>query len=118
MATLVATLAVCPAAHATSADEYAAGEGVGVARGMGPSLSRSLASHGEGPSGSDNFHIYLMAEPAHRRITALKSITSKDILDSGPKAFHASWAPDSRHAAVAFRIDRHVMISRLYRIEH
>jgi hypothetical protein len=109
--------ALCSPACATSAYEYAEGEDVVIDGGMAPSLQRSLASRGEGSSGSDNFHIYLMAEPAHRRITALRSITSKDILDSGPKAFHASWAPDSRHAAVAFRVDRHVLISRLFRIE-
>jgi hypothetical protein len=85
--------------------------------GLAPNGRLSLASHGEGESGNDKFHIHLMAEPAHRRIAVLDDITSKDILDSGPTAFYASWAPDSRHAAVAFRIERHVMITMLYRIE-
>jgi hypothetical protein len=111
-----ATLAWSPA-RATSEYEYAKGEDVVIDSGLAPNGRLSLASHGEGASGNDQFHIYLMAEPAHRRIAVLDDITSKDILDSGPTAFHASWAPDSRHAAVAFRTDRHVMITQLYRIE-
>jgi hypothetical protein len=104
-------------AAATSEYEYARGEDVVIDSGMAPSRRLSLASHGEGPSGDDRFHVYLMAEPAHRRIAVLDDISSHDILDSGPTAFHAAWSPDSRHAAVAFRTDRHVMVTQLYRIE-
>jgi hypothetical protein len=111
-----ATLAWSPA-HATTEYEYAKGEDVVIDSGLAPNGRLALASHGEGSSGNDKFHIYLMAEPAHRRIAILDDITTKDILDSGPTAFHASWAPDSGHAAVAFRTDRHVMITMLYRIE-
>jgi hypothetical protein len=111
-----ATLAWSPA-HATTEYEYAKGEDVVIDSGLAPNGRLSLASHGEGDSGNEKFHIYLMAEPVHRRIAVLDHITSKDILDSGPTAFYAGWAPDSRHAAVAFRIERHVMITMLYRIE-
>jgi hypothetical protein len=111
-----ATLAWSPA-RATTEYEYAKGEDVVIDSGLAPSGRLSLASHGEGNSGNDKFHIYLMTEPAHRRIAVLDDITSKDILDSGPTAFYASWAPDSGHAAVAFRTDRHVMVTLLYRIE-
>lgn len=111
-----AILAWSPA-RATTEYEYAKGEDVVIDSGQAPNSRLSLASHGEGDTGNDDFHIYLMAEPAHRRIAVLDDITSKDILDSGPTAFHARWAPDSRHAAVAFRTDRHVMITLLYRIE-
>jgi hypothetical protein len=104
-------------ATATAEYEYAKGEDVVIDSGMAPNKRLSLASHGKGPSGNEGFHVYLMAEPAHRRIAVLDDITSHDILDSGPTAFYASWAPDSRHAAVAFRTDRHVMITLLYRIE-
>jgi hypothetical protein len=116
---LLASAAIWSAAPATATSEYeyAKGEDVVIDGGMAPNRRLSLASHGEGPSGNDKFHVYLMAEPSHRRITALDDITSHDILDSGPTAFHASWALDSRHAAVAFRPDRHVIITLLYRIE-
>lgn len=82
---------------------------------MAPNGHLSLASHGEGEFGSDNFYVYLMAEPAHRRITALDGITNN--LDSGPAAFRAAWAPDSRHVSIAYRIERHVTAISLYRIE-
>jgi hypothetical protein len=117
LALLAATTLACSPARATNEYEYAKREDVVIDSGLAPNGRLSLASHGEGSSGSDNFHVYVMAEPAHRRIAALGDITSKDILDSGPTAFHASWAPDSGHAAVAFRTDRHVMITMLYRIE-
>jgi hypothetical protein len=115
-ALLVAALTGSPA-HATTVYRYARGEDAVIDSGMAPGGRLSLASHGEGGFGDENFHVYLMAEPAHRRIIALDDITSHHILDSGPTAFHASWAPDARHAAVAFRIERHVMITMLYRIE-
>ena len=109
--------ALCSPARATSEYEYAKGEDVVIDGGLAPSGRLSLATHGEGPSGNEKFHLYLMAEPKHHRIAALDDINSEDILDSGPNAFHASWAPDSRHAAVSFRTDRHVIVTMLYRIE-
>jgi hypothetical protein len=115
-ALFTAALAWSPA-RATTVYEYANGEDVVIDGGMAPNGRLSLASHGEGDSGSEKFHLYLMAEPAHSRLVAPDDITSHVILDSGPTAFHAVWAPDARHAAVAFRTDRHVMITMLYRIE-
>ncbi len=109
-----AMLAGSPA-RATSVYEYAKGEDVVIEGGMAPNGHLSLASHGEGEFGSDNFYVYLMAEPAHRRITALDGITHN--LDSGPAAFRAAWAPDSRHVSIAYRIERHVTVISLYRIE-
>jgi hypothetical protein len=102
-------------ARGTSNYEYAKGEDVVIDSGMAPNGHLSLASHGEGELGSDKFYIYLMAEPAHRRIAPLDDITHN--LDSGPTAFHAQWTSDSRHVAVAYRIERHVTITQLYRIE-
>ncbi len=111
---LAAALAGSPA-RATSVYEYAKGEYVLIDSGMAPNGHLSLAAHGEGEFGSENFYVYLMAEPAHRRIAALGGIT--DNLDSGPTAFRAAWAPDSRRVAVAYRIERHVTVTLLYRIE-
>jgi hypothetical protein len=67
---LAAALAGSPA-RATSVYEYAKGEYVLIDSGMAPNGHLSLAAHGEGEFGSENFYVYLMAEPAHRRIAAL-----------------------------------------------
>lgn len=115
LAILFAAMLAGSPARATSVYEYAKGEDVVIEAGMAPNGHLSLASHGEGEFGSDNFYVYLMAEPAHRRITALDGIT--DNLDSGPAAFRAAWAPDSRHVSIAYRIERHVTVISLYRIE-
>lgn len=115
VAILFAAMLAGSAARATSVYEYAKGEDVVIEAGMAPNGHLSLASHGEGEFGSDNFYVYLMAEPAHRRITALDGITHN--LDSGPAAFRAAWAPDSRHVSIAYRIERHVTVISLYRIE-
>lgn len=108
---------LCAPALATSDYAYTRGEAVVIEGGMAPGGRRSLASHGEGEIGSETFSIYLMDEPAHRRIAMLDGITAEDVLDSSPTAFEAQWAPDARHAAIAFRVVRHVIVTRLYRIE-
>jgi hypothetical protein len=115
LAILFAAMLAGSPARATSVYEYGKGEDVVIEGGMAPNGHLSLASHGEGEFGSDNFYVYLMAEPAHRRITALDGITNN--LDSGPAAFRAAWAPDSRHVSIAYRIERHVTAISLYRIE-
>ena len=39
-------------------------------------------------------------------------------MDTAPEAFHAEWAPDSRHVAIWYRIDRHLQDLLIYRIEN
>src|SRR5207253_2983443 len=75
------------------------------------------AAHGDGEGGSDNFHVWLMAEPAHRKITTLDAIGSNNNLDTGPDSYRAQWSADSRHVAVSFRSDRHVLELNLYEVE-
>jgi hypothetical protein len=108
--------AVVPA-RATSEHEYEKGEYAIIRDGLAPDKHKSLAAHGEGLGGRDHFHVWLMAEPAHRKIAALEDISDKNNLDTGPDADHASWSPDSRHAAVSFRSDRHVAELNLYAID-
>lgn len=110
-------LAVTPA-RATDNHEYAKGEYAIISDGLAPNQRLSLASHGEGEFGSDNFHVWLMAEPAHRKIAAVDDISSNNNLDTGPAAYHARWSVDSRHVAVSFRSDRHVLELNLYQIEN
>lgn len=115
--TTILAFAAAPA-RATDTRDYAKDEYAIIRGGLAPDKEVSLAAHGDGEGGSDNFHIWLMAEPAHRRIAALDGIGSSNNLDTGPDAYHASWSADSRRVAVAFRSDRHVLELNLYRIEN
>jgi hypothetical protein len=101
-------------AHATSEHTYKKNEYLVIERGRAPNKLLSIASHGKGEGGRDDFHLYLMAEPAHRKIAQLPGID--DVLDTAPDAYEARWTPDSRHVAVGFRSDRHIAEVRLYRI--
>jgi hypothetical protein len=102
-------------AHATSEHTYKKNEYLVIEGGRAPNKLLSIASHGNGEGGRDDFHLYLMAEPAHRKITQLPGI-GPDVLDTGSDAYQARWTPDSRHVAVGFRSDRHIAEVRLYRI--
>lgn len=113
----VALLALAPVpADATSNRTYKKKEYALIKGGRSPDRRHALATHGNGEFGYDNFHVYLMAEPGHRRLTPLPDIGA-DVLDTGPDAFWAAWSPDSRNVAVSYRINRHVMETKLYRIE-
>src|SRR5207244_3186280 len=39
-------------------------------------------------------------------------------LDSAPQAYHAHWAPDSKHVGITSRADRHWADNAIYRIEN
>jgi hypothetical protein len=114
---LLLGLAAAPAC-ATSIHEYAKGEYAIIRHGLAPDKRLSLASHGEGELGDENFHVWLMAEPVHRKIAVLDDISSHNNLDSGPDAYHGFWSRDSRHVAVAFRSSRHEVTLNLYRVEN
>jgi hypothetical protein len=105
-------------AGATDEHDYDSREYAIIRDGLAPDKHKSLASHGEGPGGRDHFHVWLMAEPSHRKIAALEDISDKNNLDTGPDAYHSFWSTDSRHVAVGFRSDRHVVELNLYAIEH
>ena len=117
LAVFAVLLAVTPAC-ATDSHDYGTDEYAIIDGGLAPSKLMSLASHAEGEGGVDNFHVWLMAEPAHRRIVALDDIGSSNNLDTGPQSYHAQWSADSRRVAVSFRSDRYVMQLNLYTIEN
>lgn len=104
-------------ARATSNHQYAKDEYGIIRDGLAPGKPLSLASHGEGDLGDQDFHVWLMAEPAHRRIAKLDAISGDNNLDTDPGAYHAFWSKDSRHVGVAFRSSRHEITLNLYRIE-
>jgi hypothetical protein len=102
--------------RATDTHDYTSGEYAIIRDGLAPDKRKSLAAHGDGEGGSENFHVWLMAEPAHRRIAALDDIGDSNNLDTGPDAYHARWSDDSHHVAVAFRSGRHEVQLNLYRV--
>ncbi len=117
-AMLAALLALVIApARATDTHDYAKGEYAIIRDGLAPDGRKSLASHGDGEGGSENFHVWLMAEPAHRKLAALEDIGSDNNLDTGPGAYYAFWSKDSRRVAVSFRSNRHVAELNLYHVE-
>jgi hypothetical protein len=114
--TIAACLALAPAG-ATSNHQYAKGEYGVIRDGLAPNKQLSLASHGDGELGDDHFHVWLMAEPAHRKLVAVDDISDDNNLDTAPDAYHAYWSKDSRRVGVAFRSSRHEVTLNLYRIE-
>jgi hypothetical protein len=113
---ILACLMAAPA-RATSEHDYRKSEYLIIRHGLAPGKQLSLASHGAGTNNDDNFHVWLMAEPAHRRITALDNIGSENNLDTDPDAYHAFWSKDSHRVGVAFRSNRHEVTLNLYRVE-
>ncbi|MGY8666265.1 hypothetical protein Q3C01_28490 [Bradyrhizobium sp. UFLA05-109] len=117
LAALALTLTALSPAHATAEHDYAKGEYAIVTGGKAPNGKLSIAVHGSGEGGHDNFHAYLMAEPGHRRLAVLDNVSSDNNLDTAPDAYHATWSPDSHHVAISFRSDRHIVTLNLYAIE-
>lgn len=112
----IITLGLTPA-RATDEHTYATDEYAIIRDGLSPNKKMSLASHGDGEGGNQNFHVWLMAEPGHRRIARLGDIGSRGILDTGPNAYYAFWSADSRYVAITYRSERHVVEFELYAIE-
>ena len=105
-------------ARATDEHVYARGEYAIIRGGLAPDRRLALASHGECNGGCDQFHVWLMTEPAHRKLTALDEIGDANNLDTAPMAYHAMWSDNSRRVAVKFRSNRRVVQLNLYAIEN
>ena len=105
-------------AGATDEHVYARGEYAIIRGGLAPDRRLALASHGECNGGCDQFHVWLMTEPAHRKLAALEEIGDANNLDTAPMAYHAMWSDNSRRVAVKFRSNRRVVQLNLYAIEN
>lgn len=112
----VIVLGLTPA-RATDSHDYAPDEYAIIRDGLAPNKRVSLASHGPDENYKGEFHVWLMAEPAHRKLARLPGIGPGGILDTGPNAYHAFWSADSRHVAVTYRSERHVVEFELYGVE-
>lgn len=105
-----------PFAQATSNYEYRPDEFVVITNGRSPDGKYSIAAHGEGDLGYDNFHLYLMDAPSGKKFGALTEI--KDALDTGADAFTAKWSADSKMVSITYRVDRRESAMVSYRIEN
>lgn len=114
---LILTLAASAQALATAEHRYGKTEYAIIQGGRAPNGKFSVAAHGGGETGSENFRLYLMAEPGHRKLMTLDNVNDDNILDSAPDAFHAAWSPDSRYVAITFRSERHIVTLNLYAVE-
>jgi hypothetical protein len=99
---------------ATSNREYGPNEYAVVDGGLSPDRKYSIAAHGGGELGYDNFHIYLMNAVTGIKIGPLEEI--KDTLDTGADAFYAKWSSNSTEVTIRYRIDRREFLEVRYRI--
>jgi hypothetical protein len=103
-------------ASATSNYEYRANEYVTVSDGESPDGRYTIATHGEGELGYDNWHVYLMDARTRKKIGPLEEI--HDPLDTAASAYEAKWSPDSGKVAITYRADRHNDVTIVYRIDN
>jgi hypothetical protein len=116
----IVLLCASQAVHATSIHKYGKHEFSIIVDGRAPNKRFSVASHQDGESNgefwNERFNLYLMAEPAHRKIAPLDLKGKIGGLDTGADAYSAIWSADSRRVAVRFRSSRHIGEIRLYEI--
>ena len=106
--------AFAPPVFATSNYDYKPGEYVTVIGGRSPDGRYSIATHGDGELGYDNWHVYLMDATSGRKIGPLEEI--QDPLDTAADGYVAKWSPDSSRVSITYRADRHVAVTIVYRI--
>lgn len=108
-------LSLLSARPVTATDNYSYrdGEYAVISGGQSPDGRWSIAAHGSDPYGDKGFGLYLMREPAHKKLAPLGTT---DHLDTGPLSIIGLWAPDSRHVAVLHRTDRHILELRLFAV--
>lgn len=102
-------------ATATAEYQYKPKEYVTIVDGRSPNGQYAIATHGEGESGFNNFHVYLMDGRTGRKIGPLEEI--KIVLDTAATAYYAKWSSDSRLVSITYREERHVAVTVRYRIE-
>ena len=112
-AAIALSLAVVAHAGATATYDYKPGELLVIDGGTSPDKRFSIVS-GENKAGE--FGVYLRDAQTKKLIGKLEEVATG--LDSAPDAYHAHWAPDSRHVGITSRADRHWADNVIYRIEN
>ena len=113
---IIASFVLSAHLGATSNYEYKPDEYVVISDGRSPDGKYSIAAHGEGELGDDNFHLYLVNGDTGKKIVALAEVT--DTLDTGADAFYAKWSADSGEVSIRYRVDRREARMVRYRIEN
>ena len=98
---------------ATADWRYQVGQFVPIENGLSPNQAYTVAAH-EDDRGS--FGIFLVNAHTKKNLGALQEVA--EFFDTAPAAFHAEWAPDSRHLALWYRVYRHLNRLAIYRIEN
>jgi len=111
--TVALSLAFVAQALATATYDYKPGQLLVIDGGTSPDKKFSIVS-GEKKAGE--FGIYLRDAQTKKLIGQLEEVATD--LDSAPDAYHAHWAPDSKHVGVSSRADRHLTRNVIYRIEN
>jgi hypothetical protein len=106
-------LAFVAHAGATAMYDYKPGEFLVIDGGTSPDKKFSIVS-GENKAGG--FGVYLRDAHTKKLIGQLEEVATG--LDSAPDAYHAHWAPDSKHVGITSRADRHWADNAIYRIEN
>ena len=111
----VITLSLAFVAHAgaTATYDYKLGEFLVIDVRTSPDKMFSIVS-GENKAGE--FGVYLRDVQIKKLIGQLEEVATG--LNSAPDAFHAHWAPDSKHVGITSRADRHWADNAIYRIEN
>jgi hypothetical protein len=107
------SLALVVHAGATATYDYKPGEFLVIDGGTSPDKKFAIVA-GENHAGE--FGVYLRNAHTKKLIGQLEEVATD--LDSAPDAYHAHWAPDSKHVGVSSRADRHLTRNIIYRIEN
>ena len=110
---LALSLAFVAHAGATAMYDYKPGEFLVIDGGTSPDKKLSIVT-GENKAGE--FGVYLRDAQTKKLIGQLEEVATG--LDSAPDAYHAHWAPDSKHVGITSRADRHWADNAIYRIEN
>jgi hypothetical protein len=113
IATGALILALVSQADATAEHDYKPGEFLIVHGGTSPDKKFSIVA---GDNKVGEFGVYLRDAQTKKLIGKLEEVATD--LDSAPDAYHAHWAPDSKHVGVSSHADRHLTRNVIYRIEN
>jgi hypothetical protein len=105
-------LALVSQADATAEHDYKPGEFLIVHGGTLPDKKFSIVA---GDNKAGELGVYLR-DAQKKMIGKLEEVATD--LDSAPDAYHAHWAPDSKHVGASSRADRHLTRNIIYRIEN
>ena len=112
-AAVALSLAFVNHAGATAMYDYKPGEFLVIDGGTSPDKKFSIVTE-ENKAGK--FGLYLRDAHTKKLIGQLEEVATG--LDSAPDAYHAHWAPDSKHVGITSRADRHWADNAIYRIEN